>query len=173
MGFLENVSEIMKKAQEGMFSGDFMRAAGILSDSRAAVREKLQEATFKEIKAVITKLEDNKPLISQDLDSIKLWIVGDAESYTKMENNYQDWLNEFDRLGSVLKDFENRQLSPGDLFKLQGILEDAVRVSADIGNYLEKKERIQRFQEATRDPASLDKELLVKMLRSKLISKDM
>lgn len=33
---------------------------------------------------------------------IERWIIGDAESYTRMENNFQDWLEEYRALISTL-----------------------------------------------------------------------
>lgn len=173
MGFLKDVSLIMKEAQENMVSGEFMRAASFLSENKERVREKIQENTSKEISTIIKKLENGEPLTAEDLDYIKLWIVGDAESYIKLENNFQDWVDEFKRLQGVLDKYEDKELSSEELFRLQGILEDAIRVSADIGNFLEKKERIKKFEEATKDSASLDRQVLIEILRAKLISKEL
>ena len=172
MSLLPGVSEMMKESLENIVSGDFQRASQLLSDGKAAVREKIQEETSGKMKGIISKLKNSTPLNSEELDCVRLWIVGDAEGYTQMENNFNDWLKEFKRLEGVLTGYENRTLTPDELFKLQGILEDAVRVSADIANYLEKKERIQRFEQATLDQASIDKDILMSMLQGKLVSPD-
>ena len=141
-----------------------------MSDSKAKTREKIQEITSKEIGVIINKLEADKELTHEDLGYIKLWIVGDAQSYAEMENSLEDWLKEIARLKSIVAGYENKDLSLDELMKLQGILEDAARVCADISNYLVKKERIERFQEAAADPASMDKEILKNILKSKLVS---
>jgi hypothetical protein len=103
---------------------------------------------------------------------MKLWIVGDAQGYLKVENNLDDWIKEFDRLKGVLTEYEAKESLPlEELVDLQGILEDAVRVASDIGNFLEKKERIKAFEEATKDTQSLDREILVMLLKEKRSSK--
>ena len=160
----------MGRAQESMSSEDFLRATVILSENKDSIRERVQEITSKEIKNIIDKLESNKPLSTEDMQCMGLWIVGDAESYTELENNFRDWLDEFKRLGIVLEQCENRELSLNELFKLQGTLEDTIRVAADIGNFLEKKERIKKFQEATKNIANLDKEIIITILTEKLKS---
>jgi hypothetical protein len=102
-----------------------------------------------------------------------LWIVGDADAYTAMENDYQAWLAEYDRLIGVLASYQDKSLSAGEIMKLQGVLEDALRISADIGNYLEKKERIDKFHAAIGDQASLDRGVLRQILETKLNSPDL
>lgn len=171
-----NVNEILRimgDAQSSLTSEVYMRSHGLLSDGRQAVRERIQEMTIKRMRTVISKLDENKDLLADDLECVKLWIVGDAESYTRMENNFQDWISEFERLKGVLAKYTGSDLSADDLVKLQGVLEDALRVSADIANFLEKKERIKKFETATQDPASLDREILKKVLESKLSSSKM
>ncbi len=95
---------------------------------------------------------------------MKLWIVGDARSYAKMENNFNDWVNEFKRLKTVLAEYEDKDLSKVQLLNIRGVFEDAARAAADIGNLLEKKERIKKFEEATKSPQGLDREILVDVL---------
>lgn len=172
MGTLGDISLVMDMAQKNMSSGEFMRAVSFLSDSKAKAREALQKITSDKIKNTIRKLEKNSPLTDEDVQCMELWIIGDAESYIEMENNLEDWLKEFNRIRGVLQNFENKDLSVDELFKLQGILEDAVRVCADIGNFLEKKERIQSFKNSTKDIANLDKDIIIKILIDKLKSSE-
>jgi hypothetical protein len=110
---------------------------------------------------------------TEELELIKLWIVGDAESYTKMENNFQNWLQEFKRLETVLKEYDNIDCSLNDLFKLHGTLQDAIRISYDIANFLDNKERITKFEKAASNVSNLDTNLLVRILTAKLQSPDL
>ncbi len=167
---LLKISEIMKEAQENMFSGDFMRVIQALSKIKNELRETIQELTSDEIRIIIDKLEKGEFLTSRDLECLRLWIIGDAESYSEMENNFDDWLNEFTRLQNVLKEYENKELSLEELFKLQGIIEDASRVAGDIKNFLEKKEQIKNFETAIKNPQDLDREVLLYILKTKLTS---
>ena len=90
-----------------------------------------------------------------------------------MENNFQDWLQEFKRLETVLKEYDNKECSPNDLFKLHGILQDAIRISYDIANFLDNKERITKFEKAASDVSNIDTDVLVRILTAKLQSPDL
>lgn len=167
---IKGLSDVMKDALGSMSPGNFYRAVSLLSETKSNIREELQKITSKQIEEIIKKLEKKEPLTSEDIAYIKLWIVGDAQSYTKMENNFDDWVNEFKRLTEVLKKYEDRECSKEELSDLRGILEDAIRVASDIGNFLEKKERIKKFEEAVRDPNTMDTEIVIKILTEKLRS---
>jgi len=165
-----NVSSSMGQARDNMVSSQFMRTSVALSEAESQIREDIQAKTSSEMKAIVVKLKKNQPLSDEDIKYMKLWIVGDAQSYSKMENNFDDWLKEFDRLKDVLAGYESKSLAPQDRFNLRGILQDAVRVAADIGNFLEKKERVGKFEAAIADPANLDRSILVSVLEQKLSS---
>ena len=168
-----NVVVTMADAQESMTDGAFQRAGSVLNKCKNIVREEFQRETSAQIKAVIRKLSGQEPISDQDMGLIKLWIVGDAEGYTKMENDFQDWLDEYERLRTTLNDYENKECTAEDLLKRHGILQDATRVNYDIANFLEQKDRIQKFDSAT--TGSLDKdgrEFLARILSDKLNSPD-
>jgi hypothetical protein len=74
---------------------------------------------------------------------VRLWMVGDAESYTRMEDDLKDWLAEFNRLAGVLKDFEAKPETLPNLLNVHGLWRDAMRTAADISDYLEEKARWQ------------------------------
>lgn len=150
----------MNEAEDKMLASGFIQTAGVLSGCKDAAREAIQENTKNKMSDIIDKLETDKDITSEDLCYVRLWIVGDAESHTKMENNFEEWLHEYERLKSVLAEYENKKLSADDLFSLQGVLEDATRITYDITNFLEKKERINRFKEAIEDTRSLDPKIL-------------
>jgi hypothetical protein len=76
---------------------------------------------------------------SDEINLIKKWIIGDAIAYERMENNFQDWISEYERLLKCLIVYENKDCSSAELLEAYGILEDAERVCYDIANYLEKK----------------------------------
>lgn len=169
---LEKISVVMENALTRMSEGSFQQAGSILSEYKNNIREELQKKTSSEIQKINEKLNNNSQLTIEDLEMIRVWIVGDADSYTKMENNFQDWLEEFKRLEKVLQNYENKECTKNDLFKLIGILEDAIRVNYDIANFLEKQERIRKFENATKDNIDLNREMLIKILESKLQSPD-
>lgn len=165
------VSKTMANARNVISDGSFQQAANVLSKAKNLVREEAQKKTSPEIKKIIDKLQSGSPLTTEEIALMKAWIVGDATAYTTMENNLQDWLAEYERLEESLAAYENKDCSPEELLKLYGILEDAIRVSYDIANFLEQKDRIKKFESAVADGLNKDEsDVLVKILIGKIES---
>jgi hypothetical protein len=166
-----DVTKAMADARTTMTENAFQQAASVVSDAKNAVREKAQQKTFSEMKTILGKLQSNAPVTNQEVALIRAWVVGDAESYTKTENNFQDWLSEYDRLEKTLADYEGTECASEDLLKLHAILEDATRISYDIANFLEKQDRIRKFESAVADGLDEnERDLLVSVLTNKLKS---
>jgi hypothetical protein len=165
------VTKAMSNARAAMTEAAFQQAASAASDAKNAVREASQEKMSLEMEEIIGKLQSDDPMTDQEVALIRAWVIGDAESYTRMENNLQDWLSEYDRLEKVLAGFERRECSAEDLLKLNGILEDATRISYDIANFLEKQDRINKFESAVADGLDdRERDLLARTLSHSLQS---
>jgi hypothetical protein len=173
MNFLNGIAEKMGKASNAMTSENFMMVASLLSEVKTQAREQAQLVSSAKIKDAIGKLKSGQALGEEDIQYMRLWIVGDAEGYTGMENSFQEWVAEFKRLQGAIGAYEDKQLSLDELFKVHGIVEDALRISADIGNFLEKQERVVNFENAIRDTKNLDVEILITILESKIKSSSM
>jgi hypothetical protein len=164
-------AKTMANARNSMSEEYFQQAANVLSTANNTVREEIQKRTSSEIKKIINNLQSGSPLTTEEIALIKAWVVGDATAYTRMENDFQDWLSEYERLEKSLAAYEDKDCSPEELLMLHGILEDAIRVSYDILNFLEKKERIKKFESAVADGLNEDeRDILVKILINKLES---
>jgi len=168
-----DVTKTMANATEAMSEGAFQQAGSVLSQAKNSVREEAQRKSSPEIKKILKKLQSDEQLSAGEIALVKAWIVGDAAEYTKMENNFQDWISEYDRLRKSLAAYENRDCSHEDLLTLHGILQDATRVSYDIANYLESKERIRKFESAVGDGIDEnERDILINILIGKLQSPD-
>jgi hypothetical protein len=166
-----NVTRTMANARAAMTDSAFQQAAAAVSNAKSAIREESQEKTSPEMEEILDKLQSGDPLTNQEVGLIRAWVIGDAESYTKMENSFQDWLSEYDRLEATLADYEKRECSSEELLKLYGILEDAARISYDIANFLEKQDRISKFESAVADGLDdRERDLLVRTLAHSLQS---
>jgi hypothetical protein len=169
---LSEIVESMAQALQAKADGAFRQAGRLLSEEKTALREQLQAQTAPAIAAVIRKLRAEQDISPAEIDLVRLWIIGDAEGYLSAENDFQHWLDEFARLRESLSRYLGRDLASDEIVALQGILEDAVRVSFDIANYLEKKERVENFDQTTRDPSRINKSVLATLLSRKLESDD-
>ena len=173
MQLLQGIAQSMNRVAGSGASEDFSRVGLELAQLKGKVREELQAATALYLTRIIQKLEDRELLSPREREVVSLWIVGDAEGYTKMENDFREWQAEFRRLSGVLERYEGQELSPPALVELQGVLEDAVRVTADISNFLEKKERIERFHQDINNFTPEDAKFLISMLKSMLYSPEL
>jgi hypothetical protein len=166
-----NVTKTMVNARHVMTDGAFQQAASLVSDAKNVVREEMQRKTSSKMRTIIDNLESGEPITAEDIMMMKAWIVGDAEGYTEMENNFHDWLSEYDRLEASLAGYEGRDCSSEDLSQLYGILEDATRISYDIATFLEKQDRMKRFDSAMTDGLNEDeRNILARTLTEKLRS---
>ncbi|MCX7661572.1 MAG: hypothetical protein N2Z79_02670 [Candidatus Omnitrophica bacterium] len=151
-------------------SGSYQRLATIFSEFEARLREYIQHNTKDEIMRIIQKLEIEGEITKEELRFIKLWIVGDAEYYIKLENNFNEWLLEVKRIIDEINKISNQKLDLEAALSLRALIEDGKRVIYDIAFYLEKKERIKNFEEAVLELDKEEKDMLVRLIKHKLIS---
>jgi hypothetical protein len=104
---------------------------------------------------------------------VRLWLVGDAASYVQMENDYQGWLQELNRLFGVIEQLKGQELSLENMYKLSGSARDAIRVMGDIVFFKQQQERTNKFDNASTNLNSENKLIVAKILKQKLESDQM
>ncbi len=172
MEYLKGVSQAMKQAQADNTSESYGYVATELVKSKNGIRQAIEQATAEAVAAIIGKLENNQPLNEAEKQTVKLWVVGDAEGYVKMENNFQDWLEEYRRLLDVIADWEGKTGSVQELVEVHGVLEDAIKVADAVAHFLEDRERVARFENAMSNLNAEDNKFIAGMLKSMLASPD-
>ncbi len=172
MEYLKGVSQAMKQAQADNSSESYGYVATQLVQSKNGIRQAIEQATTEAVAAIIGKLENNQPLTEAEKQTVKLWVVGDAEGYVKMENNFQDWLQEYRRLLDVIADWEGKTGSVQELVEVHGVLEDAIKVADAVAHYLEDRERVIRCEAALNNLNAEDNKFIAGMLKSMLDSPD-
>ena len=140
------------------------------------VRESIQASLREPITELIRKLKRDEPLSGEDIRVIEKWIIGDAQHYTEIENNFQDWLKECERLGNLLAGYSNPDLNQDEtqLFKLNAFLTDLEFTVNDVMRYIESVNRIKRFRESlgTGSIGKEEKKWLVDLIEKQLVSPD-
>jgi hypothetical protein len=170
MEYLKGMSQAMKQAQADNTSESYGFVATELIKSKNGIRQAIEQATAGAIAAIIGKLENNQPLNDEEKQTVKLWIVGDAEGYVKSENNFQDWLQEYRRLMDVITNWESKTASIQELVEIHGILEDAIKLADAVAHYLEDRERVVRFENSVNSMNVEDSKFIAGMLKSMLTS---
>jgi exonuclease VII small subunit len=135
-----------------------------LSELDAYVRELQQAMWYEPARVAIRHLTSGDPLTDGDLEVIRTLLVSDAERYLQRENNFEDWLRELDRL---LNDIEQRvrTLDRVSIADLRGVIKDAVRVVPSIRNFLDERQRVERFDVAVKSLDEKSRKLLADVLR--------
>jgi len=171
----EKLSEIISHKQtvdENTEEGYFNKVTAPLVSLGDYLREQMQAETSEKISMIINKLNSDEEIPESDLMLIRLWIVGDAASYVQMENDYQKWLEELNRLFGVIEELKLQDLSLENMYKLQGTARDAIRVIGDIVFFKQQQERINKFENASKNLSSENKLALAKILNQKLESEE-
>ena len=144
--------------------------SGTLVSLDNELREQIQGATAAPISQLIATLRADGPIAPADLELIRLWVVGDAEYYVKMENDFGAWTAELGRLLGVLQSLGRETVTPATMAKMEATVRDALRVSSDIVFYRQQEERLRSFQAATARMTRDDKRYLADILAQKLNS---
>jgi len=142
----------------------------LLDDIKITFEEKLREP----IERLVEKLKKDESLSSEELHLIEKWMIGDADFYTRMENNLIDWIAECKRLFEVLKhySFEGVEDDENKLLALGALLIDLKFTLSDVIRYSEAMNRVDQFKKMTQGgpPNAETKKLIAKMIEQKLES---
>lgn len=178
MSRLEEIRAIIAKVGssikllESATQAEVSNLASSFSNLEGYLREYVQEITKKQILEIINKLRKNESLSPEELKYVELWLVGDAEYYTKLENNFADWIDEFNRIINEVKIITEKDL-PLNLEicnRLRALSKDAVRNISDINYFIEQRERITKFKQSIAQIDNEERETLIEILSGKLNS---
>lgn len=109
-GGLKTLASLVEEGTSKLDSEAFMQVLGEVNDLQNALREQCQELMRPEAQALIAKLKSGKALSKDDIGVLRRWIVGDAEHYVKLENNFNDWVEEVKRLNKVIASYQKPSL---------------------------------------------------------------
>lgn len=121
-----------------------------LFNMNAVLREETQKTTLEPIKIIISKLEQNTPLTPEDMQFVRLWLVGDADAYAGRENDYNGWLTELARLMALISQAHAQEPGVRASMAVQGTLTDALNLIPNIQKFLEALDRVKRFENSTK-----------------------
>ncbi|HBO97456.1 MAG TPA: hypothetical protein DE315_06515 [Candidatus Omnitrophica bacterium] len=167
---LNTVEKEFDKLSKTPQSESLMRFASLLGELEGGLRELVQRMTKKEILIIIDKLKGGEELTTGEDALLKLWIVGDAEHYSKLENNYEDWANELKRLVNGICSLKGKELDIDLAMHLRALIYDATRVMDDLIYFTQHKERLERFIEVAEELDREERAHLVRILEQKLNS---
>jgi hypothetical protein len=152
--------------------GSFQSLTPQLTALANSLRETYQSSVATPIMGVISKLKAGRALSPDDIKLVEGFMIGDAEAYTRVENDFQSWIAELARLIKSLSE-KSAQLQGAAILDAMGEVEDAQRVLGDICNYLEQKERVARYERTMAQPLNPEgSAMLAEILQRQLASAD-
>lgn len=176
---MENFNQIITKLNEDYQNtirtgtGDmYSRLSTIFGELDIYLRECLQEMTGEKVKEIIRKMKGRNPIAADDLELIRLWLIGDADYYLKYENNFNEWTKELKRLMDEINTCNVDNPDVATVSRLRSLFRDASRVVADIFYYVEQKDRVTKFSASTQDIDDEERGLITRLLEQKFKSKD-
>jgi hypothetical protein len=162
------IVESAAQAQQGEDAGGYARLAALMTDCQRQLTAHMRQLTRSRVEALIRKLGGSQPIAPEEVALMRAWLVGDADSYVKVENSVPDWQGELRRL---VEEIGRRGSGSPDLaasLELGALLQDGIRVAWDLYNYLEQKERVHKFEEATAVLDGEERRILARLLKDRL-----
>jgi hypothetical protein len=135
-------------------------------------RETFQETLHDAFDVIADKLEQGEVLSSGEHKALELLFTGEAEYYLKSENNFDDWIDELNRLVGELDRLSVNGLdSLADIMHVQALCRDATHIMPELIYYLREKKRIEQFRASLADEISpAAGQLLARMVRDLMAS---
>lgn len=165
---LDKLSEDYQFAKNSETGESYSRLSTIFEELGGYFREHIQGLTEDEARVVLRKLHDGKTLTPEDIKLIQLWIVDDAKCYIEKENNYDVWQEELARLMKEILNFKDRNPDVATASELRALFRDGSRVIADIFYYLQQKDRVARFEQASKSLGPQERSVLIGLLEQKI-----
>jgi hypothetical protein len=105
---------------------------------------------------LLAKLQTGTTLTADELKTLRSLIVGDADQYLKYDDDFERSKSDLIRILDQIRRLQSSDLDLETLMHLRVLCREASNALAPAMHYLEQKERVQRFEEHTRDPVDRD-----------------
>ena len=175
----DKIKIIKDNLEKGLESKDVDSLEAIrnpVEDLHNHIRESVQGSLRVPINELLRKLKKGEDLSGEDIRTIEKWMVGDAEHYVEIENNFNDWLKECKRIGNILTQYENPKINLDEtqMFKLNTFLTDLEYTVVDVMRYIESMNRKKRFMDSigTGKISEKDRKWLIEIIKRQLASPD-
>ena len=105
---------------------------------------------------LLAKLQQGASLTPDELQVLRLLIVGDADQYLKYDDDFEQAKTELKKLLDEIRLLASPDSNLDSLMHLRVLCREASSALGPVMHYLEQKERVRNFEEHTRGPLSSD-----------------
>ena len=133
------------------FEADSSKGYGILGEQMEEL-ETLAIQRFQDhedCKSIAKKLELGDPLTPGELETLKEFVVGDADYFLKYDDNFDRSKAELKRVLDEIRELQSKPLDLDEMMHLGVLCKEASSAAKPTAFYMEQKERVRKFEEAT------------------------
>jgi hypothetical protein len=167
---IQKTLELASRCAQAETSDNYGLLGDQVGDLESQAREAFQAKM--DFGSLLPKLKAGKPLTPADLKTLELLIVGDAEYFLKYETEFDHWKSEINQAIGEISKLRSGDLDVDGLMHLRALCAEARRVLPAVVYYLDQKERIGKFQEATRGPIDADGYRVLAEIVEQMLSSD-
>lgn len=151
------ISEALNIAAQSSAAGtpeNYSRLAEKLSELESSSGQYLRSHTA--YRALLAKLQQEKPLTPDELKTLRSLIVGDADEYLKYDDDFEQSKAELTRIVDQIQKLQSTELNPETLMHLRVLCREATSALVPTVHYLEQKQRVKNFDDNVHEPLSSD-----------------
>jgi hypothetical protein len=149
---IDETLKVVKRCTIGGGVADFEELDRLIRNLSSSTREAYQVRLKGEYGYIVDKLEMGQSLTSEEYEVLEMLIVGEAKYYLKKEHDFENWIGDLNRLVSEIESLKRNDLVSNEYFmRLGALCADARILLPGIIFYLRERERVQRFEESTRE----------------------
>ncbi len=101
-------------------------------------------------RTVVGKLRAGTALSPEEMTTLRLLLVGDAEYYLKYDEEYDRCKSDLAKILAEIEQLKQSELGCEGLMHLSVLCREAASLLLPTQHYLELRERVRKFEEATR-----------------------
>jgi hypothetical protein len=147
---IQKTLELASRCTHAETSDNYGALGDQVEELEAQAREAFQSKM--DFASLLPKLKAGKSLTPEDLKTLELLIVGDAEYFLKYETELDHWTGEITHLVGEISKLQSAELDVDGLMHLRALCAEVRRVLPAVVYYLDQKERAAKFQQATQGP---------------------
>jgi hypothetical protein len=147
---IQKTLELASRCTRAETSDNYGALGDQVEELEAQAREAFQSKM--DFASLLPKLKAGKSLTPEDLKTLELLIVGDAEYFFKYETELDHWTGEITQLVGEISKLQSAELDVDGLMHLRALCAEVRRVLPAVVYYLDQKERAAKFQQATQGP---------------------
>lgn len=146
----EKVKEMLDLAAR-CFEAENSEGYQVLGEQLEELNTVAQEVLVdhEDCRSIVKKLEKGEALSPDELKTLKIRLVGDADYYLKFDDDFDRSKGELKRILDELRTLQAGELDFEGLMHLEVLTREALNVAKPVAFYMEQKSRVRKFDDAT------------------------